>query len=162
MVYLGSASPCFWEWTLIETVKSTITGRYNVVSAFHFQCNVASGSYTNRGTRNIQPTFTPYPAVFRSTQNSRQGTLTGLIGKVTGGVYYDSNETEAAIRALSSSRNQLFLRDRRGNLIKIALAGEISLTVNDATAKQEISVSVPWVETGPVDGPVTMPGVEAP
>ena len=119
---------------------------------FRFEGNVSSGSYTNRGARNIQSTFTPYPAVFRSTQNSRQGTLTGLIGRVTNGEYSDSNETEAALRALSSSQNQLFVRDRRGNLIKIALAGEISMSVNDSTAKQEITASVPWVETGPTDG----------
>lgn len=149
----GRFEPCFWNWLLIEARQDAQNKElYEAVQVFRFEGNVRSGSYTNRGTRNIQPTFTPYPAVFRSTQNSRQGTLTGLIGKVTNGVYYDSNETEAALRALSSSRNQLFIRDRRGNLIKIALAGEISMSVNDSTAKQEITVSVPWVETGPTDG----------
>lgn len=149
----GLFQPCFWNWLLIEARQDAQNKEvYEVVQVFRFEGNVSSGSYTNRGTRNIQPTFTPYPAVFRSTQNSRQGTLTGLIGKVTNGVYYDSNETEAALRALSSSRNQLFIRDRRGNLIKIALAGEISMSANDSTAKQEITVSVPWVETGPTDG----------
>ena len=149
----GLFQPCFWNWLLIEAAQDAQNKElYEVVQVFRFEGNVSSGSYTNRGARNIQPTFTPYPAVFRSTQNSRQGTLTGLIGKVTNGVYYDSNETESAIRALSSSRNQLFIRDRRGNLIKIALAGEISMSANDSTAKQEITVSVPWVETGPTDG----------
>ena len=149
----GTYQPCFWNWLLIEAEQDAQNKDiYEARQVFRFEGNVSSGSYTNRGARNIQPTFTPYPAVFRSTQNSRQGTLTGLIGKVTGGVYYDSNETEAALRALSSSRNQLFIRDRRGNLIKIALAGEISMSVNDSTAKQEITASVPWVETGPTDG----------
>ena len=153
MVKIGSAAPCFWNWLLIEAQQNGQNKAwYEVRQVFCFEGNVSSGSYTNRGTRNIQPTFTPYPAVFRSAQNSRQGTLTGLIGRVTGGVYYDSNETEAALRALSSSRNQLFLRDRRGNLIRFALAGEISMSVNDGTAKQEITASVPWVETGPTDG----------
>lgn len=153
IAYSATITPCFWDWLLIEAAPeiSYWTGKnqsYRALQIFRFSCNVSSGSYTNRGARNIQPTFTPYPAVFRSTQNSRQGTLTGLIGRVTGGVYYDSNVTEAALRALSSSRNQLFIRDRRGNLIKIALAGEIGMSVNDSTAKQEITVSVPWVETG--------------
>lgn len=153
MSYTGKFQPCFWNWLLIEAAQDAQNKElYEALQVFRFEGNVSSGSYTNRGARNIQPTFTPYPAVFRSTQNSRQGTLTGLIGKVTGGVYSDSNETEAALRALSTSRYQLFLRDRRGNLIKIALAGEISMSVNDSTAKQEITVSVPWVETGPTDG----------
>lgn len=149
----GLFQPCFWNWLLIEAAQDAQNKElYEAIQVFRFEGNVSSGSYTNRGARNIQPTFTPYPAVFRSTQNSRQGTLTGLIGRVTNGVYSDSNETEAALRALSSSRNQLFIRDRRGNLIKIALAGEISMSVNDGTAKQEITASVPWVETGPTDG----------
>lgn len=149
----GAVSPCFWNWMLIEARQNASNEKlYEAVNLFRFQGNVSSGSYGNGGGRNIQPTFTPYPAVLRSTQNRRQGTLTGLIGFCTGGEYSDSNETERAIRALSTSRNQLFLRDRRGNLIKIALAGEISMSVNDNSAKQEITVSVPWVEIGPTDG----------
>lgn len=149
----GQFRPCFWNWLLIEARQDGQNKDvYRALQVFRFEDNFSSGSYTNRGARNIQPTFTPYPAVFRSTQNSRQGTLTGLIGRVRDAVYTDSNETEAALRALSSSRNQLFVRDRRGNLIKVALAGEISMTVNDSTAKQEITVSVQWVEAGPTDG----------
>ena len=78
--------------------------------------------------------------------------MSGLIGYTAQGEYFDSNETEQAIRALSTSRNQLFLRDRRGNFIKIALAGEISMSVNDHSKKQEITASIPWIETGSAYG----------
>ena len=156
ITYSPQISPCFWDWLLIEAIPNTsdwyvAQGSYTVTQVFIFSANVQTGSYTNRATRNVQPTFTPYPAVFRSTQNSRQGTLTGLIGSATQGEYNDSNATEAAIRGLSSSKNQLFLRDRRGNFLRIALAGEITMSVNDRTMKQEINASVPWVEIGPAD-----------
>ncbi len=150
-------SACFWDWLLIEAApqgqgSAGPNMSYQAVQVFRFSCNVSTGSYTNRSGRSVQPTFTPYPVVLRSTQNSRQGTLTGLIGAASEGVYMDSNATEAALRGLSSSKNQLFLRDRRGNFMKIALAGEISMSVSDNSAKQEITVSVPWVETGSADG----------
>lgn len=148
-----SVQPCFWDWLLIEAKQDGPNAKtYQAVNVFRFQGNVESGSYTNRAGRNIQPTFTPYPAVFRSTQNSRQGTLTGLIGVVKNGNYTDTNATEEAILALSSTQNQLFLRDRRGRFWKIALAGEITMSVNDRTAQQEITASVPWVEVGNTDG----------
>lgn len=145
--------PCFWNWLLIEAAQDADNDRlYEAVNVFRFQGNVSSGSYSNGGGRNIQPTFTQYPAVLRSTQNRRQGTLSGLIGYAAKGEYSDTNETEQAIRALSTSRNQLFLRDRRGNFMKIALAGEISMSVNDNSAKQEITASIPWIETGSAYG----------
>ena len=161
----GTATPCFWDWVLIEAaaqerwdgskgqnykvVQDPTTGEAHV---YVFSSNVSTGNYTNGSTRNIQPSFTRYPVVQRSTQNRRQGSLTGLIGKAQGGVYTDSNAVEQAIRALSSSKNQLFLRDRRGNFMRISLAGEISMKVNDNSLAQEITVSIPWVEDGPADG----------
>ena len=156
--YSGQASPCFWDWLLMEASlqgsgwAGSKNQSYKLVQAFRFSANVSTGSYTNRSTRSVQATFTPYPAVFRSTQNSRQGTLTGLIGTAKAGSYTDNNDTEAALRALSGSNNPLFLRDRRGHIMKVALAGEISLSVNDATATQEITASIPWVEIGPAEG----------
>ena len=132
-----------------KVVQDQTTGEAHV---YVFSSNVSTGNYTNGSTRNIQPSFTRYPVVQRSTQNRRQGSLTGLIGKAQGGVYTDSNAVEQAIRALSSSKNQLFLRDRRGNFMRISLAGEISMKVNDNSLAQEITVSIPWVEDGPADG----------
>lgn len=148
-----SVTPCFWNWLLIEAAQDADNKNlYEAVKVFRFIGNVSSGTYGNGGGRNIQPTFTQYPVILRSTQNRRQGTLAGLIGYTVRGEYFDTNETEQALRALSTSRNQLFLRDRRGNFMKIALAGEISMSVNDNTMKQEITASVPWIEMGSAAG----------
>ena len=106
----------------------------------------------------MQPTFTPYPTVFRSTQNRREGTLTGLISAWSNGAYdfgapgayVATNDLEAALRWLSTMPSEflLFLKDRRGNFIKVALAGEISMNANEASGAKEITASVPWVEIG--------------
>ena len=149
----GTVTPCFWNWLLIEAKQDADNkDLYEALQVFRFIGNVNSGSYNNGGSRNIQPTFTQYSAVFRSTQNRRQGTLTGLIGYTVMGEYFDFNATEQALRALSTSKNQLFLRDRRGNFMKIALAGEITMSVNDNSAKQEITANIPWIEIGSAAG----------
>lgn len=160
LISVQNVTPCFGNWTLIVGRRANKNGDtfYTFERLFRFAWNTQSGSVVNGSTRNIQPTFTPYPAVFRSTQNRRQGTLNGLIGVQTGnnidlgypGAYGPTNQTEAALRALSSlpADSLLLLKDQRGNVIKVALAGEISLSVNDKSYAKEITASVPWVEIG--------------
>jgi hypothetical protein len=94
----------------------------------------------------------------KSTQNRRQGTLTGLLSAWSNnaldfgapGAYSDTNDLEAALRGLSTmpSDYMMFLKDKRGNFIKVALSGEITLQANGASSAQEITASVPWVEVG--------------
>lgn len=149
--------PCLWDWVLIEASGGTFSGwkRYTVIRAFKFALNVSTGSNGNGNSPNVQPTFTPYPVVMPDTQNRQSGVLTGLIGStVAPGKYADSNELRDAIRALSVSRNSLFIRSRRGDFLRIRISGEITATINDGSLEQEVTVSVPWVEIGPVDGAV--------
>lgn len=154
----NAVTPCLWDWVLIEASGGgTISGtkRYTVIQAFKFALNVSTGSSGNGNSPNVQPTFTPYPVVMRDTQNRQSGVLTGLIGStVAPGKYADSNELRDAIRALSVSRNQLFIRSRRGDFLRVAISGEIATTINDGSLEQEVTVSIPWVEIGPVDGAV--------
>ncbi|MBR4873816.1 MAG: hypothetical protein IKV00_08265 [Clostridia bacterium] len=156
----GDAHPCFDGWTLVVGKKVTNfeATYYNFVELFRFAWNVQSGTYTNGSTRTIQPTFTPYPAVLRSCQNRRQGTLSGLIGEQASSalnfgaplVYATTNEIEKAARMLSSIPSDyiLMLTSPRGVQMLVELAGEISVTMNDASSAKELTLSVPWVETG--------------
>lgn len=157
----NAVKPCLWDWVLIEASGGTFSGwkRYTVIRAFKFALNVSTGSNGNGNSPNVQPTFTPYPVVMRDAQNRQSGVLTGLIGStVAPGKYADSNELRDAIRALSVSRNQLFLRSRRGDFLRIRISGEITTTINDNSVEQEVSASIPWVEIGPVDGAVVEQG----
>lgn len=154
-----SATPCWWNWALVEAEKVTgVDGTtYQVTQSFLFGCNLTSGDNANGNTPNVLSTFTPYPTVLRDTQNRQSGTLTALLGRITGpGEYTDSNSLRDAVRALSVSSKSLFLRNRRGDFMKIALSGPITTNTQDNSVKQVLSVSVPWVEIAPVDAPVIL------
>jgi hypothetical protein len=154
-----SLTPCFWDWALVEAEKVTgVDGTtYHVTQSFLFGCNLTSGENANGNAPNVLPTFTPYPTVLRDTQNRQSGTLTALLGRITGpGEYTDSNSLRDAVRALSVSSKSLFLRNRRGDFMKIALSGPITTNTQDNSVKQVLSVSVPWVEIAPVDAPVIL------
>lgn len=153
-------APCFWDWLLIEADAhgSAAVGDYPVLNVFKFGMNFSSGSDGNGAAPNVVSTFTPYPLVMRDTQNRHSGTLAGLIGQMTEpGKYEVTNETRDALRALSRTDHPIFVRTRRGDFFRVAISGEIVTTVQDNALKQPISVSVPWVEIGPVDGSVLEP-----
>ena len=128
---------------------------YSAVNVFRFGLNLSSGSNGNGNNPNVLSNFTPYPTVQKDTQNRQSGTLTALIGSITApGEYTDSNAIRDKIRALSVTQNTLFLRNRRGDFMKIATAGEIITETADNTHLHQINATIPWVEIGPVKGSV--------
>lgn len=147
----AEVSPCFWNWTLLEA--SPVDGnRYTLVREYRFVNNVSTSEIANGGERGVYATFTRYTAVMRGTQNRKAGTLSGLIGTVSVGDYSDDNDTRDAIYALSTSKNALFLKNRRGDFLRVAISGEIVMRTGDNSAKQEQTASVPWVEIGSAAG----------
>lgn len=157
MLRSEAVTPCFWEWDLMETWPDqySANGNYMAINVFRFSMNLVSGADGNGAAPGVYASFTQYPIVMPDTQNRHSGTLTGLIGWLNGpGEYEDSNDVREALRKLSGTKNTLFLRSRRGDLWKVAVSGEISTSVNDNSLKQEITVSIPWVEIGPVDGSI--------
>ena len=113
---------------------------------------MTSGAVGNNSAPNILQNFTRYPLVQRSPWNYKSGTLTGLIGAASGGVYKnDTGSLRDAIYALSTTENTLFLKNRKGDLWKIAISGEISMETGDNTAAQPQTATIPWVEIGSAD-----------
>lgn len=62
--------------------------------------------------------------------------------------YNDDKELRDSIWALSTTQNYLFLKSRKGDVIEIRVAGEISMETMDASAILPTTVSVPWVQVG--------------
>lgn len=150
----NTVKPCFWNWALFEAEDEVDQnyGQYYVIRTYFFACNLSGGDNGNGAAPNVAPTFTAYPSVMRDTQNRHSGTLSALVGGITApGVYTDTNTLRDQIRALSTSKNTLFLRNRRGDFMRVAISGEIINATADNSVKQELSVRIPWVEIGPAE-----------
>ena len=85
-------------------------------------------------------------------QNYQSGTLQSLIGVVNDGEYSDTIDLRDAIYNLSLTTNTLFLKNRKGDLLRIRPSVEISMETMDNTRAQALTVSFPWVEVGDASG----------
>lgn len=83
-----------------------------------------------------------------SPQNYMGGTLQSLIGVIKDGEYSDTIDLRDAIYNLSTTTNVLFLKNRKGDLLRIRPSGEISMETMDNSRQQAQTVSFPWVEVG--------------
>lgn len=155
-VVSGSVMPCWWNWTLMECTETENANVYTVLSAYRFRYNVETGAMSNNSAPNLLENFTPYPTVQPSAQNYKSGQLTALIGAVDWSSgqpeYKDTIQLRDAIYALSTTKNALFLKSRKGELIRIRISGAISMTTADATREQTQTMALPWAEIGTAAG----------
>lgn len=141
-----SVTPCFAEWQLISATQNS-DGSYTPDQTFRFRYNVSTGAMTNSNTPNVLQNFTQYPTVQLATANYKAGTLTGYIGSLDGNYQYtESIKTRDALFALSVSAQPLFLRNRKGDFMRVAISAPVTATVADNTRQQIESISVSWVE----------------
>lgn len=143
----NEVNPCFWNWSVLSCVQNA-DGSFRVRDTYLFGKNLQSGSVTNNNQPGIFKNFTPYPTVMTAPQNYRSGTLQSLIGVIKDGEYSDTIAARDAIYALSTTTNALFLKNRKGDLLRIRPSGEISMETMDNTRQQAQTVSFPWVEVG--------------
>lgn len=161
----NEVNPCYWSWTILECSQRD-NGSYVVDAEYTFANNVSSGSVSNNNSPNVLRNFTPYPTVQLDNANYMSGTLQALIGYIdyTGGQneYSDSISLRNAIFALSVSQKTLFLKNRKGDLLKVNINGSISMETWDEVRSQAQTVSLPWVESGDADGlPIVLTPEEA-
>lgn len=143
---------CLWDWSILSCTE-TSDGTYHVEKLYRFSLNVNSGAIPNNNSPGILDNFTPYPTVQLSTVNYRSGTLSGYIGYVGGGAaYMEKDDLRMELYALSTTGNTLFLKNRKGDLIQIRIAGEVSVSTLDASQQQAQTASIPWVEIGSTEG----------
>lgn len=145
-----AVNPCFWNWTVLSCKEKD--GNYIVESSYLFGKNLRSGSVSNNNQPGVFQNFTPYPTVMISPQNYQSGTLQSLIGVIKDGEYSDTIDLRDAIYNLSTTTNTLFLKNRKGDLLKIRPSGEITMETMDNTKQQAQTVSFPWAEVGDASG----------
>lgn len=155
-VLSGKVMPCWWNYTLMECEETSSSNVFTVLSAFRFKYNVATGAITNNNTPSLLQNFTAYPKLQIAPQNYKSSSLTGLIGAIdwTSGQpeYIDTIEWRDMIYALSTTSNPLFLKTRKGELIRVKISGPISMQTGDAMWEQPFTMTLPWVETGSANG----------
>lgn len=147
----NEVNPCFWDWTVLSCTENT-DGSYSVQASYRFGKNLQSGNISNNNQPGIFKNFTPYPTVMIAPQNYQGGTLQSLIGVTKDGEYSDTIDLRDAIYSLSLTTNVLFLKNRKGDLLRIRPSGEISMETMDNTRQQALTVSFPWVEVGDASG----------
>ena len=128
---------------------------YNVLSEYRFGKNLSSGAMSNNNKPAILNNFTQYPTVQLAPQNYKSGSLTSLIGYIEydNGVEYDDTISLAErLYALSMTANPLFLKDRKGRLMRVRISDSISMETDDNTKQQAQTITLNWVETGSADG----------
>ena len=141
---------CLWDWTILSCTSGE--NGYAVEDVFRFGLNVSSGGVENNNEPSILKNFTRYPTVQLAPQNYRSGTLSAYIGKINAAYdYEDSRKVRDAIYALSTTKNTLFLKTRKGDLMRVRIAGPITMTTKDNTREQAQVASVPWIEVGGTD-----------
>ena len=143
----NSVELCLWDWAVLSCTADE-NGVYHVEELFLFGKNLVSGGVTNNNTPQILQNFTRYPTAQPAPQNYRSGTLQSLIGTITDCRYSDTREVRDAIWALSTTANTLFLKNRKGDLLRIRTAGAVEMDTGDNSPLQPQTVSLPWVEIG--------------
>ena len=141
----GQIQTCGWDWHLLACTKDD-AGAYHVQKIYRFGKNLSSGSVSNNAVPSVLQNFTRYPVVQNSPWNYRSGMLTSMIGYTENGVYFDNTKLRDEIAALTTSGYALFLKNRKGDVIHIAISGAIEMETMDNSAQQAQTVKLPWVE----------------
>lgn len=144
-------TPILWDWTILAAEEDE-NGTYRVDDVFRFRYNVTSGTIGNNNIPNALNNYTRYPTVQMSPANYQSGKVSGYIGSVgKDGQYSDTISRRDAIYALSTTRKTLFLKNRKGDLLRIFLNGAVAMDTQDSTRQQAQIASAPWVETRGTD-----------
>ena len=146
----NSVNPCYQSWSLMECVK-TDSG-YSVVAEYLFRYNFSSGNISNNNSPSVEKNFSRYPTYFRAPQNYRSGSLSYLIGVVDiQAKYSDTLSMRERLFALSTTKNALFLKSRKGDVIYVGISEPVTAQISDNTFEQAQTVAIQWVEIGPTD-----------
>ena len=146
--YYGIYSPAY---SLLECEYNDSMKCYRMLKEYDFALNLSTGSISNNNSPKILENFTRYPTIQFSHQNYMTGSLTSLIGIVnlTDDAqieYSDTRRIRDELFSLSNTGHPLFLKTRKGDILRIQIAAPIELTTMDKTKEQALSATIKWVE----------------
>ena len=143
---------CLWDWTILSCAEDG-DNVYRVEELFRFSLNVESGTVSNNNRPTLLENFTRYPTVQMVPQLYQSGELSGYIGEVGANAEYsDTLAKRDALFALALTQNTLFLKNRKGEVLRVFVNAEITCETQDNTRQQALICAVPWAETGSAEG----------
>ena len=84
--------------------------------------------------------------------NYRSGTLSAYTGSAKNGKYADSLTVIDELFALSTSTDAKFLKNRKGEIMRVEISAPITMQTSDKYAQQPVKIQLPWAEIGSMDG----------
>ena len=139
----------FSAFTLIEATEDPeFPDVYHALNVWRFANNISNWNVSNNNSPGMLQNFTKYPYRQPSSQLYKSGTLQCLLSNAKNGIYRDSAEQMELLFAISESTNTFFLRDIKGNLYMVHTNGPITQTMSTSSARNEVTISLPWVEVG--------------
>lgn len=145
-------TPLWWDYTIL-TANINSDGIYEIVNEYDLSCNVTTSTMSNNNTPAILENFTAYPIRQGKSANYRTGTIQALVGGVNNmNVYADTIAQAKALYALSIDPTPKFLKDRKGELIRIETFNATTIQYGDKYRLQPQTVSLSWVEVDDTDG----------
>ena len=150
----NEVNPAYTYWALIEGSANN-DGSYQKINEFLFANNLDSSAVSNNNNPNVMQNFTAFPTIQLSPSNYKSGALTAMIGTAVRGEYlYDTKKLRESILSLSTTKNTLFLKSPKGDVMTVAINGAITFTISETVKGQPQSVTVPWAEID--DAPVSI------
>lgn len=136
------------HYLLIEAEQHRYSDIYLVKKTWRFGNNIATGAISNNNSPQLQSNFTGYRFKQPTSQIGKSGTLQALLSNVKDCDYNDTVEEMEALFNASLSNNHFFLKDIKGNIYKVNISAPITQTINTKTAKQQVTISLAWEESG--------------
>lgn len=141
---------CFNYYTLTEASEDAENPNvYHALKTWKFRCNMGNISVSNNNNPEWLTNFTPYRLRQKTARMGRSGTLSGLIGDVRNGEYFDdyAEKAEELMRA-SVSNNAFFLRDPKGNIYMVSVSAPIVTSYDRKNPKLPLTFEIPFEEIG--------------
>lgn len=143
---------CRSYWAIITAEESDDADKYTATGMYLFRYGfdgVDTGSISNNNSPNLLQNFTKYPTRQTSEANYLSGSVSGLIGSFnTSREYSDTVSQADALRALSTTSDELFLLDPKGYFIRIHTSDAIEIKIDSTKRQMPQTLTVPWVEVG--------------
>lgn len=140
----------WWNWCLMS-IKNVTNNIFIPEQIWTFDNNLTSGDITHNIDKTIYQNFTKYPKVASGNSTYISGSISCLLGDVNckTNTYDEPVEKMEAWREFCASDNEIILKDRKGNMYKVAITENSSQFIDEVGSQPSV-ISFSYVECGEI------------